>query len=255
MGLFGKKDTCCICNTNEGKYTISDGMVCKECFSKCGVFLKADFNLKNKQKLDVTTAIEKCEENTILQQSFVATKKIICYFEVDEVKKLWLIPDGFVGGKKNPIIYKFSDVVEFELIEDGNSITKGGIGRAVAGGLLFGGVGAIVGGVTGKRKTKSTVNKLQVKITVNSISEPIRYINLIVSEVKKTSLTYKTALTNAQEIISLLAVMTKSPIEKEENVIESKSVTDEIKEYKALMDEGIITQEEFESKKRKLLGI
>lgn len=49
--------------------------------------------------------------------------------------------------------------------------------------------------------------------------------------------------------------MTKSPIEKEENVIESKSVTDEIKEYKALMDEGIITQEEFESKKRKLLGI
>lgn len=121
----------------------------------------------------------------------------ICYFEVDEGKKLWLIPDGFVGGKKNPIIYKFSDAVEFELIEDGNSITKGGIGRAVAGGLLFGGVGAIVGGVTGKRKTKSTVNKLQVKITVNSISEPIRYINLIASEVKKKSLTYKTALTNA----------------------------------------------------------
>lgn len=262
MGLFGKKETCCICNTNEGKYTISDGTVCKECFKKCGIFLMFDFDLKKKQKVDVLAAIEKCEENTMLQKSFVTTKMVGDYFiEVDENKKLWLIPDGFLGTRVNPIIYKFSDVVSFELIEDGETVTetKGGLGRAIVGGALFGGVGAVVGGVTGKRKseTKTTVDKLQVKITVKSIKDPIIYIDLIKKEVKKESSTYKKALSNAQQIISLLDIMMKSTAEgtETENVIETKSVADEIREYKALMDEGIITQEEFENKKRNLLGM
>ncbi|EPZ54444.1 hypothetical protein H477_3583 [[Clostridium] sordellii ATCC 9714] len=49
-------------------------------------------------------------------------------------------------------MYNYKDIIEFELLEDGESITKGGLGRAVAGGVLLGGVGAIVGGVTGIEK-------------------------------------------------------------------------------------------------------
>ncbi|MBP3656328.1 MAG: SHOCT domain-containing protein [Clostridia bacterium] len=33
------------------------------------------------------------------------------------------------------------------------------------------------------------------------------------------------------------------------------SVTDEIREYKKLLDEGIITQEEFDAKKKQLMGL
>jgi hypothetical protein len=36
---------------------------------------------------------------------------------------------------------------------------------------------------------------------------------------------------------------------------ESVSTTDEIRKYKALLDEGIISQEEFDTKKKKLLGM
>jgi hypothetical protein len=42
-----------------------------------------------------------------------------------------------LGTKKNPKIYNYSDIVDFELLEDGESITKGGLGRAITGGLLF----------------------------------------------------------------------------------------------------------------------
>ncbi len=41
----------------------------------------------------------------------------------------------------------------------------------------------------------------------------------------------------------------------QKNIIQSISNADEIKKYKELLDEGIITQEEFDVKKRQLLGI
>lgn len=67
------------------------------------------------------------------------------------------------GGKKNPKIYKYSDIVDYELLEDGESITKGGLGRAVVGGALFGGVGAVVGGVTGHKKKYSCMHEFKNK--------------------------------------------------------------------------------------------
>ena len=35
---------------------------------------------------------------------------------------------------------------------DGTSVVKGGLGRAVVGGFMFGGVGAVVGGITGGKQ-------------------------------------------------------------------------------------------------------
>lgn len=90
--------------------------------------------------------------------SFNATKRIGTHMEIDETQMKWLIPDGLFGGKKNPEIYNYSDIVDFELLEDGEFIVKGRLGRAVVGGVLFGGIGAVVGGVTGGKKSKSIRN-------------------------------------------------------------------------------------------------
>ncbi len=69
------------------------------------------------------------------------------------VSSLYLqIDDTHKAFKAGGSIFEFSNLLNFELLEDGETITKGGLGRAVAGGLLFGGVGAIVGGVTGGKK-------------------------------------------------------------------------------------------------------
>lgn len=38
-------------------------------------------------------------------------------------------------------------------------------------------------------------------------------------------------------------------------VVEQPSITDEIRKYKSLLDEGIISQEEFDAKKKQLLGL
>jgi hypothetical protein len=63
------------------------------------------------------------------------------------------IIDGFLSKEKIPL----TDIVAFE-IEGQESKTSGGLGTAAVGGLLFGGVGAVVGAVVGRgSKTDTTV--------------------------------------------------------------------------------------------------
>ena len=113
-------------------------------------------------KKEVTVAPQKPKAYTAKDTgyTYVPTKKVGDYFVVNETDKTWAVPTGLFKKVVQPAsVHKYSEIVSFELLEDGNSITKGGIGRAVAGGVLFGGVGAIVGGSTGKKKTKGVCTK------------------------------------------------------------------------------------------------
>ncbi|MFN5444354.1 MAG: hypothetical protein ACK48V_09015, partial [Crocinitomicaceae bacterium] len=67
--------------------------------------------------------------------------------------------------------YDFSDIVAFEVQVDDKKTGSLSVGGAVVGGILAGGVGAIIGGTTGKGKTK--VKTMNLLITVNSISNPL----------------------------------------------------------------------------------
>lgn len=96
-------------------------------------------------------------------------------------------------------IFKFIDIIAFELKDDeqiiyqssvstSTSSTSTGslVGRAIVGGVLLGGVGAIVGGVTAKKDIITTntpqqtivTHNYKVHIIVNSISEPQIILNL-----------------------------------------------------------------------------
>lgn len=253
MGIFSKKEICCICGNEKGKQKIIDGWVCKDCLKLCRGFYPLDKPFKSLSSLDIKNYIERSNNNKILLEQFQTTKKVGNYIEFDENNRQWLIPDGFNGKKVNPKIYRFDDIVGFELLEDGDSVTKGGLGRALVGGALLGGVGAIVGGVTGKKKTKSVVNSLKVKITVNDTSNPTVYVNLLNSKTKTNSFVYKVSYSSAQEILSMLSVITENQNEKE-NKENTTSVADELMKLKRLLDEGILTEEEFNTQKSKILN-
>lgn len=57
--------------------------------------------------------------------------------------------------------YKHSDIRSYELVVDDEIIitNKQGVGKALAGGLLFGGAGAIAGALSSNTSTKKTNNK------------------------------------------------------------------------------------------------
>ena len=131
---------------------------------------------------------------------FNFTSGVQKYLLIDEQNQVWCVPDGRNGQLINPRIHLYKDIISFELVTKEEQITKSkkGIGRAVVGNVLFGPVGAIVGSNTGKTKstTHTAKSSLGIRITVNDMSHPTEYINLLWSSPGTDS-----------KIMSLLTIM------------------------------------------------
>lgn len=102
----------------------------------------------------------------------------------------------------------FSDLINYDLLEDDSIVTSGGVGQALIGGALFGGYGAVAGGITGKRIQKKKVESLIIKVTLNNFSCPCLMIPLISKSTKTNSKEYATAFNLAHQILSALDVIT-----------------------------------------------
>ncbi|MBD3107506.1 hypothetical protein IEO70_03935 [Bacillus sp. AGMB 02131] len=80
-------------------------------------------------------------EQFLKKEGFNVSKKQQVGFRtlyVDDVHKQWMIVKGFALVDE-PKIYTYSDLIEFEVLEDGESIAHGRAGNAVVGGVMFGG--------------------------------------------------------------------------------------------------------------------
>lgn len=186
MGFFDRKAICAICDKEVGlnRFKIVDGWVCPSCAKEAEFQVTNGF--KRKTKDEVIKTIEECKlknynkalekekkaldkknrkdedarkllEAKEIFEKFEPTREVKKSLQINENTKEWLIPKGLFSSVMFPKVRRYDEIVSFELLENGNSVTKGGLGRAVAGGLLFGGVGAIVGGVTGEKKQKRFV--------------------------------------------------------------------------------------------------
>jgi len=179
---------------------------CMECYKKAGKQSKPFLMLSEEE---IRELIED-ETGRITEISdFNVTKKIGNHIFIDEPNRKWLIPNILTGSIKKSRTYNIDDIVCVELLEDDGQVSSGGVGRAVVGGVLFGGIGAVVG--AGTAKSKPVCNSLKVKITMNDIDNPIVYINFIDSPVKKkgtyTALIYDNALKAAHECLAVLQLL------------------------------------------------
>ncbi|WP_242850638.1 SHOCT domain-containing protein [Clostridium lundense] len=214
------------------KKKIANGFVCKECLHLCSIRFQVKIN-KHTTREEILIEIENNKNYKNLLANFTTTKKIGKYIEFDEQKRLWLIPDGPILNKVEPKIYSFDDIVEYQLLEDGNNVTR-------------------IDRVSGRVITKSVINSLRIKITVNQTDNPIVYINLMDTAAKSDSFRYKESYSLAQEILSMLSIITQKS--RDENQNNKISVADELIKLKGLLDEGILTQEEFINEKNKILN-
>ncbi|HFD3453568.1 TPA: SHOCT domain-containing protein [Enterococcus faecium] len=176
--------------------------------------------------------------------------------EIDSVKKLFRV-------KLN--VYTFDELNSYELLENGSSVMSGGlgIGRAVVGGVLAGGVGAVLGGVTKKKKQRNYVDSLKIMVTFKNRTPQSVTLDYIKKKQEKDK-KYEKALMKAKEtmagfdyIVSELEVDRHDEFVSSTNVQKEQPTTsaDEIRKFKELLDEGIISQEEFDAKKKELLNL
>jgi hypothetical protein len=79
-------------------------------------------------------------------------------------------------GEPNVEIVNFKDIIDCELLIDDVSAYKksmsGTLGRALVGGVLLGGVGALVGGLTSSSNEIRDIRKIDLKVIIRDLSNP-----------------------------------------------------------------------------------
>ena len=163
--------------------------------------------------------------------------------------------------------FTYNDILSVELLESGNVVstksTKGIIGRAIVGGVLAGGAGTIVGGLSAKNTERRKVSSIVVKITLRDVVDPV--LNLIIFENYKLppysdeecmALFYEPA----NKIHDILCVIIDKVNQKEKVLSEKREVEEdsqsmavEIKKLHQLLQDNVITEAEFSKMKEKLI--
>ena len=223
----------------EGKKT-TDGSVCFQCAE-----IVPDSKLVSTKKLK-----ELWDKNRVRWDSFTETRILhsekCMNISVDDDHRF------FVIGKKAAlrhecVVYSFDEVesYEFETIE-GETVThkKGGLTRAIVGGLIAGPAGALVGSVTAQSvsEKKPDLSKLKVYLTTEG--------GRIVLSCAPSNPQFPQGFTDFLDNC-IAGDTVKSASSPATNNI---SIADEILKFKALKDEGIITEDEFQAKKASLLS-
>ena len=137
------------------------------------------------------------EENKRRRTAFKKTKSFIG-ISFDEITETFKINTNYFN------VFKFDELVDYNLIENGQTVVQGGVSlkRAAAGGILLGGAGMIIGGLTGKKKIEDHATEIKIEFKVKGLNEGTYEINLLSKPIKKDTLTYRGTIMTAKDIIS-----------------------------------------------------
>lgn len=256
-------------------FTLKDEtFICKECFL-AKAFDSTDFKGKW-TKADMLQKFK--EKNLVSPDEFTPTKRIyrvvgalnmltdkLPYLEIDEGRNLINIPEYRMGGlfsktKYADNVVPFSAIVGFQLVDDGK--TEGSVLAETAGAtadLLNGDfISAALGALSASNAKKC--KELSMKIILDNMNDNTRYINFIGNDCgvpaleRKDYLFQKILKEGVEEVASVLTVIMKRNQSKVQSGGVSENVIDKIKQLAELKDAGIISPEEFESKKTELMG-
>ena len=205
------------------------------------------------------------------EKSTINTREIGNYlFLMDDFFKVLVL----VGPDCHEI-FNYSDIIQVSYEENGSQLyTKSAgrtIGGAIVGGVLMGGAGAVVGGLSGASKQNKEIENMDIKILLRSTIRTSCVLHFKdVDRVLKTKedadrKLYEKYVKNANQAKDVLSVIIDDakqasapiaqPITQPVVAPASSSVADELAKLAKLKADGILTDEEFQAQKSKLLGL
>ena len=166
-----------------------------------------------------------------------------------------------VNGESLRLI-NFQDLIESEVVSGGNTVIKTSRASqftgAAIGGLLFGGVGAVVGGLSGKKVENTDMKSALLKLLVNDINNPTHVIDFVESEDNGQKTNLKIALENAQKWHDIVSVIIRKAEHENQQAnnpsLDEKSLSEQIYELSELHKSGVLTDNEFTNAKNKLIS-
>ncbi|MGL5623936.1 MAG: hypothetical protein ACRDDY_14220 [Clostridium sp.] len=130
-------------------------------------------------------------------------------FSLMGLLKVYVCEDGDIaaifdkGGNQYSIL-NIKDIRDWDIIQDGNSSKK--LGGAVAGGLLFGGIGLITGAILGGKK--QYISNLTLVLKTNNFNNP--NVELVFINTKTSIKDAKFYLNQLQDLTSTLEILAEN---------------------------------------------
>ncbi len=203
----------------------------------------------DKEKTKTEKANRKAENEKILEyfKNHNDYKVGDMYFD-DKHGKLF-IKKSFTMNRSQAV-YNYDELISYTPIFEGGKIKKHhGITRAIVGGVLAGPVGAVVGAGTGEKEF-DTIKRLGFILHLTD-NRSQNYM-LMISESKSDSFLTKSAMEDYNNIAAKLDQIISSNAQEPTS---AGSNADELRKFKGLLDDGIISQAEFDEKKKELLRL
>lgn len=163
--------------------------------------------------------------------------------------------------RRSSLRFSHQDILSAEIVEDGVSISRTNrlsqAGTALVGAALFGGVGAVVGALTGSTTTSGKVKNMELRVVVNDTRNPVFSLRLLRLECNHGHPWHKAARERGRLWQSRLEVLIRQADRENQGVIVASgktSIADEISRLADLKGSGALTDEEFRMAKQKLLN-
>ena len=262
---------CSICKRKmgvmTGKVHLADGWICSSCYENAGMSrwstkeltAAREITTMNFQRIICGLKPLTEEDRALMPFRAANSQRVNSFIPTYQIDNLIAFDDvnmEFCCGSQDLVdLFKYQNIVDYELIESVGSVSKGSAGSALVGGALFGTTGAIIGAAASERTTIKECDSLCIKITLRETYRPLIYINFISQKTMTNSAVYKEAFDSAQKCMSLLKLACDKVRLSQSQIGVSHSTADELRKFKQLLDDGIITEEEFLRKKALLLGI
>lgn len=200
-------------------------------------------------KISAIQKIEQERPESHFEKSFGLHDKILIN---DEYKSFCI---KYANGNQTPTYY-LKDIVDYEIKEinkDGDTLSGALMGQYIAGRS-----GAVLGAQLASGS--SNITEVQCRIMLQTESDTsvlLVKLALPLFSVSQTSNKYSAIKAEEMKLDSYLktAIKNNTNDKQASTTNNTGNSTNEIRKFKELMDEGIITEEEFIAKKRQLLGI
>lgn len=162
-------------------------------------------NLKDFKK----SILSSCAEKGINLSQFYMSSKDYSGIAIDHSQKKICLIDGSAYN-----LVDFDYIISCELKENGEEIIKTSrtsqLAGAVIGGALFGGVGAVIGGLSGSKvKNAGKIKDLDLEIIINDTENPIHTVSFLdgLTEYKKNDDVYRDIYRTARRWYGILSVV------------------------------------------------
>ena len=256
---------CAACGKKIGAFSdwqsTRNGCVCQSCFMLITPYRK---DVPNMSDAEVSEAYKTILANNSAVASFSETDHIgdkLGYIALfDDASRSVLLPQRIAPVVADQLfwVFGYDEIVSAELLLNEKRVQTSGLARAAVGGLLLGPLGALAGYASAQdERARGSRDSVTVKVSVKNYPSDTYSVRIFEGGRECSDAAFETYLKQGGELVERLnAIAGYSPDEPEQSA--PAPVADaptEIRKFKALLDDGIITEEEFQAKKKQLLGL